>query len=120
MTITEIKSRIKEIDMLLDSDRISDEEFDRLQMEAVSLTAELGQLERLERLRSAKKIDNVNDWTRNFLSSFDIGNGKITNKQVEIFKKINHGKPFIYDGKRYDFSANYWKGFGFLTVGKVP
>ena len=41
--IAEIKDRIKKIDVLLDSD-ISDELFDSLEAEAITLTEELGRL----------------------------------------------------------------------------
>ena len=44
--IAEIKDRIKKIDILLDSD-ISDELFDSLEAEAITLTEELGRLESL-------------------------------------------------------------------------
>lgn len=44
--IAEIKDRIKKIDVLLDSD-ISDELFDSLEAEAITLTEELGRLDRL-------------------------------------------------------------------------
>lgn len=54
--IAEIKDRIKKIDILLDSD-ISDELFDSLEAEAIKLTEELGQLESLNNIHSAKKLD---------------------------------------------------------------
>lgn len=52
--IAEIKDRIKKIDILLDSD-ISDELFDSLEAEAITLTEELGQLESLNSIYNAKK-----------------------------------------------------------------
>ena len=115
MTIQEIRKRISEIDNLLDSD-ISDSEFDRLEEESRNLTEKLGELENLEKLRTVKEIKTVDDWTNNFFSSFDIGTRKLTNRQAEVFKKINNGKSFIYNGRRYDFTANYRTGFGCLSV----
>lgn len=113
--IPSIRARIKEIDVLLDSD-ISDSEFEKLEREARELTEKLGQMEMYEELRSAQKIYEVDDWTDNFLSGFGIGTRKITNKQAEIFKKINNGKPFIYNSRRYDFNTNYRAGFGWLSI----
>ena len=115
MTVSEIRARIKEIDNVLDSD-VSDEEFDRLEKEAQELTEKLGQMEIAEKLQTAPEIYEVDDWTDNFLSGFGIGTRKITNKQAEIFKKINNGEPFIYNRRRYDFDVNYRAGFGCLSV----
>lgn len=115
MTVSEIRARIKEIDNVLDSD-VSNEEFDRLEKEAQELTEKLGQMEIAEKLQTASEIYEVDDWTDNFLSGFGIGTRKITNKQAEILKKINNGKPFIYNRRRYDFSANYMAGFGCLSI----
>ena len=115
MTVSEIRARIKEIDVLLDSD-ISDSEFEKLEREARELTEKLGQMEMYEELRSAQKIYEVNNWIDDFLSGFKSGTRKITNKQAEIFKKINNGKPFIYNRRRYDFDVNYRAGFGWLSI----
>ena len=119
MTIFEIKAKIEEIDALLDSD-ISDEEFDRLNAEAAMLTAELGKLESQKQFRNVKTFNKVNDWTRDFLNSFNNGTRIITNKQADCFRRINGGKPFIFDGRRYDCTgANYRAGFSTLVVTNV-
>ena len=52
--IAEIKDRIKKIDILLDSD-ISDELFDSLEAEAITLIEELGRLESFNNIYNAKK-----------------------------------------------------------------
>lgn len=117
--IAEIKDRIKKIDILLDSN-ISDELFDSLEAEAITLTEELGRLESLNSIHSAKKLDRVNDWTFNFLHSFKIGTQVITNKQAECFKKINSGIPFIFENCHYNCSGpNYRAGFSHLIITKI-
>ena len=111
-----MKARIAEIDKLLDND-ISDAEFDKLEKEAQLLTSEIGRMEAAMRLRSAKNLVRVSDWEASFLSSFSFGTRKITNKQAQIFKRFNSGKPFIYNGRRFDCSGpNYRSGFGALVV----
>lgn len=117
MTIEEIKGKVRMIDALLNSDKTSEEEFDRLEAEARELTAELGRLEKMERMRSADKIARLNDWERNFLSGFKDGTRVITNRQAEIFKRIGHGKPFIYNNRRYDFSLG--RRFGNVSITKI-
>lgn len=117
--IAEIKDRIKKIDILLDSD-ISDELFDSLEAEAITLTEELGRLESLNSIYNAKKLDHVNDWTSNFLHGFKTGTQVITNKQAECFKKINGGVPFIFENYHYDCSGpNYKAGFSHLIITKI-
>lgn len=116
MTIEEMKARIAEIDKLLDSD-ITDTEFDKLEEEARVLTNEKGMMEKAMQLRSAKNLSRVSDWEASFLSSFSCGTRKITNKQAEIFKRFNNGKPFIYNGRRFDCQGtNYRAGFSGLVV----
>ena len=116
MTIEEMKSRITEIDKLLDSD-ITDAEFDKLEEEAKLLTSEIGRMEAAMQFRSAKNLVRVSDWEASFLSSFSCGTRKITNKQAEIFKRFNNGKPFIYNGRRFDCQGpNYRTGFSALVV----
>ena len=116
MTIKEMKARIAEIDKLLDSD-ITNEEFDKLEKEAQLLTSEIGRMEAAMRFRSAKALVRVSEWEASFLSSFSCGTRKITNKQAEIFKRFNSGKPFIYNGRRFDCQgANYRTGFSGLVV----
>ena len=119
MTIEEMKARIAEIDKLLDND-ITDNEFDKLEEEAQLLTSEIGRIEAAMRFRSVKNLVRVSDWEASFLSSFYCGTRKITNKQAEIFKKFNNGKPFIYNGRRFDCQGpNYRTGFSGLVVTDV-
>ena len=116
MTIEEMKARIAEIDKLLDSD-ITDSEFDKLEKEAQLLTSEIGRMEAAMRLRSVKTLVHVSDWEASFLTSFSCGTRKVTNKQAEIFKRFNNGKPFIYNGRRFDCDGpNYRAGFSGLVV----
>ena len=116
MTIEEMKARIAEIDKLLDND-ITNEEFDKLEKEAQLLTSEIGRMEAAMRFRSVKNLLRVSEWEASFLSSFSCGTRKITNKQAEIFKRFNNGKPFIYNERRFDCSGpNHRAGFGALVV----
>ena len=116
MTIEEMKARIAEIDKLLDND-IMNEEFDKLEEEAQMLMSEIGRMEAAMRLRSAKALVRVSEWEASFLSSFSCGTRKVTNKQAEIFKRFNNGKPFIYNGRRfYCQGPNYRVGFSGLVV----
>ena len=116
MTIEETKARIVEIDKLLDSD-ITDAEFDKLEKEAQVLMSEIGRMEAAMRFRSVKNLVRVSDWEASFLSSFSCGTRKITNKQAEIFKRFNCGKPFIYNGRRFDCQGpNYRTGFSGLVI----
>lgn len=120
MTIEEIKARIAEIDTLLDDESISDEQFNTLEAEAHSLTARMGQMENELRFASVKTVARVSDWSKSFLESFACGTRKITNRQAEIFKRFNNGKPFIYDGRRFDCAGgNYHAGFGTLVVTQI-
>ena len=118
MTIEELKSAIIAIDAKLDSDDISDEEFDALEEEARALTAKLGAMENAADFRrNAKTIASVSPWYADFLKSFSNGTRKVTNKQAECFKRLNGGKPFIWNGRRYDCpGANYRAGFSTLIV----
>ena len=119
MTIEEMKTRIAEIDELLDND-ITNEEFDKLEEEARALMSEIGRMEAAMRFRSAKALVRVSDWEASFLSSFSCGTRKVTNKQAEIFKRFNSGKPFIYNGRRFDCAGpNYRTGFSGLVVTDV-
>ena len=116
MTIEEMKARIAEIDKLLDND-IADAEFDKLEEEARVLMSEIGKMEAAMQLRSAKNLVRVSDWEASFLSSFSCGTRRVTNKQAEIFKRFNNGKPFIYNGRRfYCQGPNYRTGFSGLVV----
>ena len=119
MTIEKMKARIAEIDKLLDDD-ITDSEFDKLEKEAQLLTSEIGKMEAAMRFRSAKTLLRVSDWEASFLSSFSCGTRKVTNKQAEIFKRFNSGKPFIYNERRFDCPGpNYRAGFSGLVVADV-
>ena len=119
MTIEEMKARIAEIDELLDND-ITNDEFDKLEKEAQLLTSEIGRMEAAMRFRSAKALARVSEWEASFLSSFSRGTRKITNKQAEIFKRFNSGKPFIYNGRRYECAGpDYRAGFSTLVVTDV-
>ena len=119
MTIEEMKARIAEIDELLDND-ITNEEFDKLEEEARVLMNEIGRMEAAMRLRSAKALVRVSEWEASFLSSFPCGTRKVTNKQAEIFKRFNNGKPFIYNGRRYECAGlDYRAGFSGLVVADV-
>ena len=116
MIIEEMKARIAEIDELLDND-ITNEEFDKLEKEARVLMNEIGRMEAAMRFRSVKALLRVSEWEASFLSSFSCGTRKVTNKQAEIFKKFNNGKPFIYNGRRfYCQGPNYRAGFSTLVV----
>ena len=116
MTIEKMKSRIAEIDNLLDND-ITDAEFDKLEKEAQVLMSEIGKMEASMRFRSVKTMLHVSDWEASFFSSFSCGTRKVTNKQAEIFKRFNNGGPFIYNGRRFDCQGpNYRTGFSTLVV----
>ena len=116
MTVEKMKARIAEIDKLLDND-ITNEEFDKLEEEARVLMSEIGRMEAAMRFISVKTLLRVSDWEASFLSSFDCGTRKVTNKQAEIFKRFNNGKPFIYDKRRFDCQGpNYRTGFSALVV----
>ena len=119
MTIEEMKTRIAEIDKLLDND-ITNAEFDKLEEEARELMSEIGKMEAAMRFRSAKALLRVSDWEASFLGSFSCGTRKVTNKQAEIFKRFNNGKPFIYNGRRFDCQGpNYRVGFSGLVVADI-
>lgn len=119
MTIEEMKARIAEIDKLLDSD-ITDSEFDKLEEEARVLMNEIGRMEAAMQFKSVKALLRVSDWEASFLNSFSCGTRKVTNKQAEIFKRFNTGKPFIYNGRRFDCQGpNYRAGFSALVVTNI-
>lgn len=119
MTIEKMKARIAEIDKLLDND-ITDAEFDKLEEEARVLMSEIGKMEAAMQFKSVKTLLRVSDWEASFLSSFDCGTRKVTNKQAEIFKRFNNGKPFIYNGRRFDCQGpNYRAGFSGLVVADI-
>ena len=119
MTIEEMKARIAEIDKLLDND-ITNAEFDKLEDEARVLTSEIGKMEAAMQFRAVKTLLHVSEWEASFLSSFSCGTRKVTNKQAEIFKRFNSGKPFIYNERRFDCQGpNYRTGFSGLVVADI-
>ena len=124
MTIEEMKAKVESmkaeiarIDTLLDDESLTDEEYDRLEKKASNLTFEHGMLQKKINTLSVKNLIRVSDWEASFLSSFACGTRKVTNKQAEIFKRFNSGKPFIYNGRRFDCAGlNYRAGFSTLVV----
>lgn len=124
MTIEEMKAKvefmkaeIERIDKLLDDESLSNEEYDSLEKKAYDLNQERGNLQNKINTMSVKNLVRVSDWEASFLSSFSCGTRKITNKQAEIFKRFNNGKPFIYDGRRFECAGpNYRTGFSGLVV----
>ena len=127
MTIEEMKAKIESmkaeitrIDNLLDDESLTDEEYDRLEKKAANLTFEHGMLQKKINTLSVKTLLRVSEWEASFLGSFSCGTRKVTNKQAEIFKRFNNGKPFIYNGRRFDCAGpNYRAGFSTLVVTDV-
>ena len=120
MTIEEMKARIAEIDRCLDNDILTDAEFDRLEEEARALTVEIGKAEAGARLKAVKTLACVSDWSAAFLNSFGCGTRKITNRQAELFKRYNNGKPFIFNGRRFDcLGPDFRAGFAGLVVTNI-
>lgn len=118
--IEELKRKVAEIDNLTDDESLSNEEFDRLNAIANEFAKEYGKLENELAFRSVKTLTHVSDWSKSFLDSFACGTRKVTNKQANIFYRFNQGKPFIYNGRRFDcLGANYRVGFGSLVVTKI-
>ena len=124
MTIEEMKDKVESmkaeiarIDKLLDDESLSNEEYDSLEKKAYDLSQERGNLQNKINMLSVKKLIRVSEWEASFLSSFSCGTRKVTNKQAEIFKRFNNGKPFIYNGRRfYCQGPNYRTGFSGLVV----
>ena len=124
MTIEEMKAKVESmkaeiarIDKLLDDESLTDEEYDRLEKKASNLTFEHGMLQKKINTLSVKNLVRVSEWEASFLSSFSCGTRKVTNKQAGIFKRFNNGKPFIYNGRRFDCAGpNYRAGFSTLVV----
>ena len=115
-----MKAEIARIDKLLDDESLSNEEYDALEKKAYDLNQERGNLQNKINKLSVKNLVRVSDWEASFLSSFSCGTRKVTNKQAEIFKRFNCGKPFIYNGRRFDCAgANYRAGFSGLVVTDV-
>ena len=127
MTLEEMKAKVEfmnaeiaRIDKLLDDEFLTDEEYDRLEKKVSNLFLERGKLQNKINKLSVKNLVRVSDWEASFLNSFSCGTRKITNKQAEIFKRFNNGKPFIYNGRRFDCAgANYRAGFSGLVVADI-
>ena len=118
--VESMKAEITRIDKLLDDESLTDEEYDRLEKKASNLTFEHGMLQKKINTLSVKNLVRVSEWEVSFLNSFSCGTRKITNKQAEIFKRFNSGKPFIYNGRRfYCQGPNYRTGFSGLVVADV-
>ena len=124
MTIEEMKAKVESmkaeiarIDKLLDDESLSNEEYDSLEKKAYDLSQERGNLQNKINKLSVKNLIRVSNWEASFLSSFSCGTRKVTNKQAEMFKRFNNGKPFIYNGRRFDCAGpNYRAGFSGLVV----
>ena len=124
MTIEEMKAKVESmkaeiarIDNLLDDESLTNEEFDSLEKKAYDLNQERGNLQNKINKLSVKNLTRVSEWEASFLSSFSCGTRKVTNKQAEIFKRFNNGKPFIYGKRRFDCSGpNYRTGFSALVI----
>ena len=115
--VESMKSEIERIDKLLDDESLTDEEYDRLEKKVSNLFLERGNLQNKINTLSVKTLLRVSDWEASFLSSCSCGTRKVTNKQAEIFKRFNSGKPFIYNGRRFDCAGpNYRTGFSGLVV----
>lgn len=114
-----IKHRISEIECLLDDESTTDDEFNDLMWESQRQTALLGELERSIRLNDIKEI-SPDEWTVNFLKSFGTASATraISVKQYDVLKRINNGKPFKYNGLRYDIGKGR-NNFGTLIISKL-
>ena len=117
MKIENIKTIIKEIDDILDDDSISNEMYTQLDEAARILTKVLGELENEQNFKNVKEIKKLGEYTDDFLTTFECGTTLITNRQAEIFKDINNGKPFIYKGRRYECEGpNFKVGFSHIFI----
>ena len=120
MTIEEMKAEVARLDKLADDENISNAEFDKLNAEASDLTAKYGMLQKKIDFLSVKTLSSVSEWSISFLDSFECGTRKITNKQAEIFRRFNNGKPFIFNGRRYDcLGPNFRCGFSSVVVTSI-
>lgn len=115
-----IREKIKILDAMLDSEKITEEEYERIDKQIICLYAELGRAEREEKRVCIKDIKKVSQWEAFFLESFEIGTHAISNKQAECFHRINRGNPFKYRGKLYSCTGpNYRTGFAHVVVEKL-
>ena len=124
MTIEEMKAKVESmkaeiarIDKLLDDEPLSNEEYDSLEKKAYDLSQERGNLQNKINKLSVKTLARVSEWEASFLSSFSCGTRKVTNKQADIFRRFNNGRPFIYDKRRFDCAGpDYRAGFSTLVI----
>ena len=72
-----MKAEIARIDKLLDDEFLTDEEYDRLEKKAASLTFEHGMLQKKINKLSVKNLVRVSDWEASFLSSFLAAPGRL-------------------------------------------
>lgn len=120
MNAKSIREKIKMLDERLDSEKITEEEYDCIDKQIICLYAELGRAEREEKRVRIKDIKKVSQWEAFFLESFEIGTHAISNKQAECFHRINRGNPFKYRGKLYSCTgANYRTGFAHVVVERL-
>lgn len=121
MDIEQMKARIEEIDNILDNDvSLSNVKYDELENEARMLVEEIGKIESNLIFKNVKEITNCSSWIKGFLNLFENGTRNITNRQAQVFEKINQGKPFKFEGRRFDCSgANYRVGFSTLIITKL-
>lgn len=120
MNAKSIREKIKMLDERLDSEKITEEEYERIDKQVICLYAELARAEHEEERACIEDIKKVSRWEAFFLESFDIGTHAISNKQAECFHRINRGNPFKYRGKLYRCTgANYRTGFSHVVVERL-
>lgn len=120
MNAQSIREKIKILDERLDSEKITDEEYERIDKQVVCLYAELARAEHEEERACIEEIKKVSRWEASFLESFEIGTHAISNKQAECFHRINRGNPFRHRGKLYSCTGpNYRTGFAHVVVERL-
>lgn len=120
MSAKTIREKIKILDEMLDSEKITEEEYDRIDKQVVCLYAELAHAEHEEKRACIEEIKKISKWEASFLESFEIGTHAISNKQAECFRRINRGNPFRYRGNLYSCTGpNYRTGFGHVVVERL-
>ena len=116
MNAKSIREKIKMLDATLDNEKITEDEYERIDKQVVCLYAELARAEHEEE-RADIEEKKVSRWEASFLESFEIGTHAISNKQAECFRRINRGNPFRHRGKLYSCTwPNYRTGFGHVVV----
>ena len=115
-----IREKIKILDAMLDSEKNTEEENERIDKQIICLYAELARAEHEEDRACIEEIKKVSRREASFLDSFEIGTHAISNKQAECFHRINCGNPFKYRGKLYSCTGpNYRTGFAHVVVEKL-